>query len=172
MKKNDIIFLICGIVLLIGSITFVIYRVFFADIWSKNADKLNKNLCKLNVEKGETVYVGDIKDEIPFEWDTLYTFKPDVSIEKIYEIVGYKWDKITKATNKGMNQLVFLKDGQVVCYVYGFPRARKVFFDFGEYEGEYFTLTSEDSLEMNMNMNKKGIRTFEYIVPKDEENNS
>lgn len=172
MKKNDIIFLICGIVLLIGSITFVVYRVFFADIWSKNADKLNKNLCKLNVEKGETVYVGDIKDEIPFEWDTLYTFKPDVSIEKIYEIVGYKWDKITKATNKGMNQLVFLKDGQVVCYVYGFPRARKVFFDFGEYEGEYFTLTSEDSLEMNMNMNKKGIRTFEYIVPKDEESNS
>lgn len=172
MKKNDIIFLICGIVLLIGSITFVVYRMFFADIWSKNADKLNKNLCKLNVEKGETVYVGDIKDEIPFEWDTLYTFKPDVSIEKIYEIVGYKWDKITKATNKGMNQLVFLKDGQVVCYVYGFPRARKVFFDFGEYEGEYFTLTSEDSLEMNMNMNKKGIRTFEYIVPKDEESNS
>lgn len=172
MKKNDIIFLICGIVLLIGSITFVVYRIFFADIWSKNADKLNKNLCKLNVEKGETVYVGDIKDEIPFEWDTLYTFKPDVSIEKIYEIVGYKWDKITKATNKGMNQLVFLKDGQVVCYVYGFPRARKVFFDFGEYEGEYFTLTSEDSLEMNMNMNKKGIRTFEYIVPKDEESNS
>lgn len=172
MKKNDIIFLICGIVLLIGSITFVVYRIFFADIWSKNADKLNKNLCKLKIEKGETAYVGDIRDEIPFEWDTLYTFKPDVSIEKIYEVVGYKWDKITKATNKGMNQLVFLKDGQVVCYVYGFPRARKVFFDFGEYEGEYFTLTSEDSLEMNMNMNKKGIRTFEYIVPKDEESNS
>lgn len=172
MKKNDIIFLICGIVLLIGSITFVVYRVFFADIWSKNADKLNKNLCKLKVEKEQTVYVGDIRDQIPFEWDTLYTFKPDVSIEKIYEVVGYKWDRITKATNKGMNQLVFLKDGQVVCYVYGFPRARKVFFDFGEYEGDYFTLTSEDSLDMNMNMNKKGIRTFEYIVPKDGENNS
>lgn len=172
MKKNDIIFLICGIILLVGSITFVVYRVFFADIWSKNADKLNKNLCKLKVEKGQTVYVGDIRDEIPFDWDTLYTFKPDVSIEKIYEVIGYKWDKITKATNKGMNQLVFLKDGQVVCYVYGFPRARKVFFDFGEYEGEYFTLTSEDSLEMNMNMNKKGIRTFEYIVQKDGENNS
>lgn len=172
MKKNDIIFLICGILLLIGSITFVVYRIFFADMWSKNADKLNKNLCKLEVKKGETVYVGDIRDEIPFEWDTLYTFKPDVSIEKIYEVVGYKWDKITKATNKGMNQLVFLKDGQVVCYVYGFPRARKVFFDFGEYEGEYFTLTSDDVLEMNMNMNKKGIRTFEYIVPKYVENNS
>ncbi len=172
MKKNDIIFLICGIILLIGSITFVIYRMFFADIWSKNADKLNRNLCKYEIKKGESVYVGDIRENIPFEWDTLYTFKPDVSIEKIYEVVGYKWDKITKATNKGMNQLVFLKDGQVVCYVYGFPRARKIFFDFGDYEGEYFTLTSNDVLNMNMSMNKKGIRTFEYIKPDIIDNNS
>ena len=50
MKKNDIIFLICGIILLIGSITFVIYRMFFADIWSKNADKLNRNLCKYEIK--------------------------------------------------------------------------------------------------------------------------
>ena len=163
MKKNDIIFLICGIILLIGSITFVIYRMFFADIWSKNADKLNRNLCKYEIKKGESVYVGDIRADIPFEWDTLYTFKPDVSIEKIYEVVGYKWDKITKATNKGMNQLVFLKDGQVVCYVYGFPRARK---------GEYFTLTSNDVLNMNMSMNKKGIRTFEYVNPEKLDKNS
>lgn len=172
MKKNDVIFLICGVVLFICSIAFVIYRVFFADIWAKNADKLNRNLCKVKVEKGQTVYLGDIKPEIPFEWDTLYTFKPDVPIERIYEVVGYKWDKITKATNKGMNQLVFLKDGQVVCYVYGYPKARKVFFDFGEYDGEYFTLTLNDALEMNINMNKKGIRTFEYIKPGDVENNS
>ena len=172
MKKNDIIFLICGIILLIGSITFVIYRMFFADIWSKNADNLNRNLCKYEIKKGESVYVGDIREDIPFEWDTLYTFKPDVPIEKIYEVVGYKWDKITKATNKGMNQLVFLKDGQVVCYVYGFPRARKIFFDFGDYEGEYFTLTSNDVLNMNMSMNKKGIRTFEYIKPDTTDNNS
>ena len=167
MKKNDIIFLICGIVCFIGAIVFVIYRMFFADIWSKNADKLNKNLCKLEIEKGETIYVGDIKEYIPFEWDTLYTFKPDVSIERIYEVVGYKWDKITKATNKGMNQLVFVKDGQVVGYVYGYPKVRTVFFDFGEYEGEYFTLTSNDTINMNMSMDKKGIRTFTY---KDTEN--
>ena len=64
MKKNDIIFLICGIILLIGSITFVIYRMFFADIWSKNADKLNRNLCKYEIKKGESVYVGDIREDI------------------------------------------------------------------------------------------------------------
>ncbi len=172
MKKNDIIFLICGIALFIGAIAFVIYRVFFADIWAKNADKLNKDLCKLEIKKGQSVYVGDIRQYIPFEWDTLYAFKPDVSIEKIYEIIGYKWDKITKATNKGMNQLVFLKDGQVVCYVYGYPKARKVFFDFSDYKGEYFTLTSQDKLEMNMNMDKRGIRTFEYIKPDAPVNNS
>lgn len=163
MKKNDILFIICGVICLIAAICFVIYRTFFADIWAKNADKLNKELCKLEIKKGETVYVGDINEYIPFEWDTLYTFKPDVPIERIYEVVGYKWDKITEATNKGMNQLVFVKDGQVVCYVYGYPKARKVFFDFGDYDGEYFTLKSTDKLDCNMSMNKKGIRTFEYI---------
>lgn len=163
MKKNDIIFLICGIVFFIIAIFFVIYRVFFADIWAKNADKLNRNLCKIDANKEETIYVGDIRDKIPFEWDTLYTFKPEVSIEKIYEVVGYKWDRITKATNKDMNQLVFLKDGEVVCYVYGYPKARKVFFDFGEYDGEYFTLTLNDTLNMDMYMDKKGIRNFKYI---------
>lgn len=163
MKKNDIMFLICGFFLLIAAIAFVIYRSFFADIWAKNSDKLNRELCKLKIKKKQTIYVGDIKEYIPFEWDTLYTFKPDVSIERIYEVVGYKWDKITEATNKGMNQLVFLKDGQVVGYVYGYPKARKVFFDFGDYEGEYFTLKSTDEINCNMTMNKKGIRTFEYI---------
>ena len=163
MKKNDVIFLICGILFFIGAIVFVIYNIFFADIWAKNADKLNRNLCKLPIEKNETIYVGDIKEQIPFEWDTLYTFKPDVSLERIYEVVGYKWEKITKTTNKGMNQLVFVKDGQVVCYVYGYPKARTLFFDFGEYEGEYFTLTSNDNINMNMSMDKKGVRTFTYI---------
>lgn len=163
MKKNDIIIITFGILLFVGSVAFAIYRVFFADVWSKNADKLNKELCKLKIEKEETIFVGDIREYIPFEWDTLYTFKPDVSIEKIYEVIGYKWTKITKATNKGMNQLVFLKDEKVVGYVYGYPKARKVFFDFGEYEGDYFTLTNNDALNMDMSMNKKGIRTFKYV---------
>lgn len=165
MRKNDIIIITFGILLFVGSLAFAIYRVFFADVWSKNADKLNKELCKLKIEKEETIFVGDIREYIPFEWDTLYTFKPDVSIEKIYEVIGYKWTKITKATNKGMNQLVFLKDGKVVGYVYGYPKARKVFFDFGEYQGEYFTLTNKDVLNMDMSMNKKGIRTFKYVKP-------
>lgn len=163
MKKNDIVVLALGILLLIGSIAFVIYRVFFADVWAKNADKLNKNLCKIEVKKGESIPVDDLREYIPFEWDTLYTFKPSVSIEKIYNVIGNRWNKITKATNEGMNQLVFLKDGEVVCYVYGYPRARKVFFDFGEYEGDYFTLTNDNVIKMDLNMNKKGIRTFKYV---------
>ena len=172
MKKYDIILITCGIFMFIGSIVFAIYRVFFADVWSKNADKLNKELCKLKIEKEETIFIGDIREYIPFEWDVMYTFKPDVSIEKIYEVIGYKWTKITKATNKGMNQLVFLKDGKVVGYVYGYPIARKVFFDFGQYEGDFFTLTKNDSLNMEMNMNKKGIRTFKYISSNEPEKDS
>ncbi|MFJ7755533.1 hypothetical protein ACQKGI_19190 [Peribacillus muralis] len=41
--------------------------------------------------------------------------------EDIYETVGYKWDAISETVNEGMNQIVFLKDGKVVCYLYGYP---------------------------------------------------
>lgn len=163
MKKNDIIFIAIGVILFFMSIVFVIYRVFFADIWAKNADKLNKELCKIEVKKEGSVIVKDMSKYIPFEWDTLYIFKPDVSIDKIYEAVGYKFNKITKTTNEGMNQLVFLKDAKVVCYVYGYPKARKIFFDFKEFEGDYFTLTKNDKIKMRLSIGTKGIRTFEYI---------
>ena len=163
MRKNDIIFIAIGVILFFMSIVFVIYRVFFADIWAKNADKLNKELCKIEVKKEGSVVIKDMSKYVPFEWDTLYVFKPDVSIDKIFEIVGYKFNKITKTTNEGMNQLVFLKDGKVVCYVYGYPKARKVFFDFKDFEGDYFTLTKNDKIKMRLSIGTKGIRTFEYI---------
>ncbi|MFJ8244772.1 hypothetical protein ACIQ4Z_13855 [Peribacillus asahii] len=34
---------------------------------------------------------------------------------------GYKWDTISESVNEGMNQIVFLNDGKVVCYLYGYP---------------------------------------------------
>ncbi|WP_458413090.1 hypothetical protein ACNQFZ_20205 [Schinkia sp. CFF1] len=35
--------------------------------------------------------------------------------------MGYKWDNISETVSEGMDQIVFIKDGKVVCYLYGYP---------------------------------------------------
>jgi len=98
-----------------------------------------------------------------FEWDTLYSFAPYTSNETIYQVVGYQWDKINSTVSEGMNQIVFLKDGKVVCYIDGYPDKYKVFFEFGQYNGNYFKLTSSDKLIFHMTITDGEIIKFEYV---------
>jgi len=60
-----------------------------------------------------------------------YTLR-HTSKEAIYEVIGYKWDNISESVNEGMNQIVFVKDSKVVCYLYGYPEDINLGFDFGE----------------------------------------
>ena len=57
----------------------------------------------------------------------------------IYETVGSKWGNLRETVNKGINQIVFLKDGKVVCYLYGYPENNGY--------GVYFT--SENKTEVS-----------------------
>jgi hypothetical protein len=51
------------------------------------------------------------------------------------QTVGYKWDNISETLSEGMNQIAFLKDGKVVCYLYGYPETNAF--------GIYFTSKSK-----------------------------
>ena len=51
----------------------------------------------------------------------MYSFDPYTSKDTIYQTVGYKWDTISETVNGGMNQLVFMKNKKVICYLYGYP---------------------------------------------------
>lgn len=42
-----------------------------------------------------------------------------------------------------MNQIVFIDDGKVVCYLYGYPENIKLGFNFGEYKVSYIKLAVE-----------------------------
>ena len=83
----------------------------------------------------------------PFEWDKVYSFAPYLSKEAIYEIIGYKWDNISETVSEGMNQIVFVKDGKVVCYLYGYPENNKfgLFFDRIDSADDSAILYSEDN---------------------------
>ncbi|MDR4889856.1 hypothetical protein RGU12_20385 [Fredinandcohnia sp. QZ13] len=109
MKYKKTIILIGGVILL--------FFLFKKDLWEKNEDMLRENVLKI----GQSVETVELTEVTPFEWDTVYSFSPYTPKNEIYETVGYKWDRIQETVNEGMNQIVFLQDGKVVCYVYGYP---------------------------------------------------
>lgn len=100
---------------------------FKEDIWDSNFKLLKNEISSKNATNKKV----NLTTFTPFEWDKVYSFDPYLSIEKIYEIIGYKWDNISETVSEGMNQIVFMKDGKVVCYLYGYPESNKfgIFFE-------------------------------------------
>ncbi|MCT8138190.1 hypothetical protein H1D32_10745 [Anaerobacillus sp. CMMVII] len=95
----------------------LIFGLFKEDLWEVNEALLKKEVLSID----ENIKHINLQEVTPFEWDVMYSFAPYTSKDQIYDVVGYKWDKITETVSEGMNQIVFLKDGKVVCYLYGYP---------------------------------------------------
>ena len=133
MKKKNVFLwtILTGIVITI----ILIFGPLKKDIWDTNASKLEDLTDSLS----NPMVINDFSKWTPFEWDTLYSFAPYTTKETIYEVVGYKWDNISETVNDNMNQIVFVKDGKVVCYLYGYPENTNSSYNFGEYESEYIT---------------------------------
>lgn len=158
MKRMFRIFLPAGIILILVIAVLLTVNPFKKDIWETNADKFVKSF---NIISGNAV-IDDLSQWTPFEWDTLYSFAPYTPKDKIYEVIGYKWDNITETVDEGMNQIVFMKDGEVICYLYGYPENIKISFDFGEYKDSYMKFTSEQKLTFDTVLSD-GIRYFYYV---------
>lgn len=128
---------------LIAVTLFIVYKLLARDIWDINARTLKESVLSLD-HKVESV---NLKDLTPFGWDTVYSFDPYTSKEQIYETVGYKWDDISETLSEGMNQVVFMKDGKVVCHVFGYPENNRygIFFR-GKDITKVPMLTIDDSL--------------------------
>ena len=145
MKNKKILAIVAvGIVFV-----FVLVNLLKKDLWDVNADLLKEEV--LSIEKSvETVNLTDIT---PFEWDIVYSFNPYTTKDTIYETVGYKWDNISETVNEGMNQIVFLKDGKVVCYLYGYPQNNGY--------GIYFTSQNETGVTSSSILSIKDDLIFE-----------
>ena len=127
----------------------ILINILKKDLWDVNADLLKEEV--LSVEQSvETVNLNDIT---PFEWDVVYSFDPYTSKDMIYKTVGYKWDNINETVNEGMNQIVFLKDGKVVCYLYGYPENNGY--------GIYFTGENETEIVSASMLNAEESLTFQ-----------
>ncbi|MFS0861186.1 hypothetical protein [Fredinandcohnia sp. 179-A 10B2 NHS] len=152
-KKHVLIGIFIALALLMAT------RFFDREVWEENASALSDSF---EIISGKEALIEDLSDWTKFEWDTLYSFAPYTPKETIYETVGYKWDEISETVNEGMNQLVFIHDGKVVCYLYGYPERNKISFNFGSYEGSYITLSAAEELAFNMTVVDE-VKYLEYI---------
>jgi hypothetical protein len=157
MKNKGVIGVSAAIAIIISVL--IIANPFKEDIWDINAKNLIYSFQPIS---GDAV-IDDFSQWTKFEWDTLYSFTPYTTKEKIYETIGYKWDGITETVSEGMNQVVFIKDNKVVCYLYGYPENLKLGFNFGKYDGSYIKLTSQQKLSFKTTLSKNGVRYFDYI---------
>lgn len=160
MKKKSVIWGSVGIIVIVIITILIILNPFKKDVWDINAENLKYSFQPIS---GNSV-IDDLSQWTPFEWDTLYSFAPYAPKEIIYETIGYKWASISESVNEGMNQIVFVKNGKVVCYLYGYPENNKLGFNFGNYEGFFIKLTSEQKLSFKTTISEEnGVRYFDYI---------
>lgn len=158
MKRKKIIWCFVGVVAIIT--TLIVVNPFKKDIWDINAENIKYSFQPIS---GNAV-IDDLSQWTPFEWDTLYSFKPYTAKEEIYETIGYKWDDISEALSEEINQIVFTKEGMVVCYLYGSPEYNRLGFNFGTYEGSYIKFSSKQKLSFETTITEEnGARYFNYI---------
>lgn len=110
-KKSLLVITVC----LLAAI--LILNLLMKDLWEVNANNLKKEVLSID----HSVKIINLPDITPFDWDTVYSFDPYTPKDLIYETIGYKWDTVSETVNEGMNQIVFLKEQKVVCYLYGYP---------------------------------------------------
>ncbi|MFF2590602.1 hypothetical protein ACFVSS_22635 [Peribacillus butanolivorans] len=118
------------------------------DLWDVNEELLKEEVLLIGHSR-ETINLLDVT---PFDWDVVYSFKPYTPKDDIYETVGYKWDTISETVNEGMNQVVFLKDGKVVCYLYGYPgnNGYGISFESENYKDAGYMLNIKDDLNFQV----------------------
>lgn len=155
VKNKNIVLLTIVIIVLA---TLILVNPFKKDVWDVNAEHFRESLNNIS---GDAL-IDDLSEFTPFEWDTLYSFTPYTSTDEIYEVIGYKWDKIDTTVSENMNQIVFVKDGKVVCYIYGYPENTKLGFDFGEYEGNYIKLISAEKQSFELYSQKNNLKFLIY----------
>ena len=160
MKKRTTLMVLLILLTLvgIGAIKYI-NRAKSLPLWKENAITLGKSFDLIS---GDLARIDDLRAFIPFEWDTLYSFDPYYPKEKIYEIIGFEWSPIAETVSEGMNQLIFLKDEKVVCYVYGYPDRHNFYLYLGPSSEGYVKLSAEDSMVFDMTV-EENYRYFELV---------
>lgn len=157
MKKNRIRVVISISVIILIIVFFVLHLNY--PIWKANAKQFSKSLKSISKE---TSTIDNLSNLTTFEWDTLYSFAPYTPENIIYNAIGFRWEKINSTVSEGMNQIIFLKDNKVICYIDGYANKSNMLFNFDYLDSSYFKLTSSDKLAFNTILTDHGVRILDY----------
>lgn len=102
---------------IILSITLVIIYEYKDNIPKKNLKSLKYKISKLQITNDHIL----LNDITPFKWDKVYSFIPYYPKEEIYKIIGFKSNIIKETVDETMMQIIFVKNKEIVCYLYGYP---------------------------------------------------
>lgn len=117
MKRKSITIVLALAVIIMGSYG-------FNEIWHKNERTLRAQVKKEKIER-----IINLTEYTKFEWDILYEFCAYVSKERVEAVIGCEFLGFKETDRGDMNQIIFMKDGKVVCYVHGYPFKRGYGFD-------------------------------------------
>ncbi|PJN90725.1 hypothetical protein CVN76_09145 [Bacillus sp. mrc49] len=142
-SKKTVVIIVFGIICIA-----IVMNLLKKELWDVNEELLKEEVLSI----GNSVETINLLDVTPFDWDVVYSFRPYTPKDDIYETVGYKWDTISETVNEGMNQIVFLNDGKVVCYLYGYPENNGygISFESKNVKDAGYMLNSKDDLNFQV----------------------
>lgn len=104
-----------------------------------------------------------LSDLATFEWDTMYNFVPFTTKERIEEVIGFSSDDIKETFNEGHTQLIFVKDDEVVCSIWGYSNNLGYFVSFERYNEEYLAIQSDETAIFTVD-NSDGYILLTYVL--------
>lgn len=138
------------------------------DKWNivDKSSELTKFGKKMDEERGWELPVNILyseKKEITlsemtsFDWDKAYIFEPGASKEDMYKVAGYKWRKINADGRNKWQQMVFMKDKKVVCYLYGHEESSNLTIDLDKsyYKDNVATIFPKKNDKFKVKVNKR-----------------
>lgn len=102
--------------------------------YTKPEYKVNAESLKYTLEAAynDREFIDDLDRITQFKWDKIYVYPPYTSSDELKKKFKMSDVKFEDSISEDTNQIVFTKNGKVVCYVYGHPDFYNIYIDVGK----------------------------------------
>lgn len=102
--------------------------------YTKPEYKVNAESLKYTLEAAynDREFIDDLDRITQFKWDKIYVYSPYTSSDELKKKFKMSDVKFEDSISEDTNQIVFTKNGKVVCYVYGHPDFYNIYIDVGK----------------------------------------
>lgn len=87
---------------------------------------------------------------IPFDWDAMYSFSPYTSKEEITSAIGFESDNVYESDDEAIQQIIFVKDREIVCSLYGSVVKMGYQFHFQSYDEYYREVKKSENFSVTV----------------------